>query len=355
MTRSDLPESKTAAAAIFEAQRLAFAPLAFQVARVLRDTGVLAALCDRQAGMDLVELERQTGLSRYALRVLTEGGLATGLLRQKGNKLVLSKTGFFVENDPMTRANMDFVGDVCFQGSFHLDEAIRAGKPAGLKVFGDWPTIYEGLAELPPQAKKSWFAFDHFYSDTAFPEVLPLVFARKPKALFDIGGNTGRFSEAAVAFDPDVTVTILDLEGQLQVALANAARRGLADRIKGHAINLLDPQATIPKGADAIWMSQFLCCFAEDEVVAILRRAKAAMGPDARLFILDTYWDRQKHDVAKYCLQMSSLYFTVMANGNSRMYHSQDILDCVKTAGLSVTRQTDHLGVSHTLFECRRG
>jgi hypothetical protein len=66
------------------------------------------------------------------------------------------------------------------------------------------------------------------------------------------------------------------------------------------------------------------------------------------------YWDRQKHDIAKYCLQMSSLYFTVMANGTSRMYHSQDILDCIREAGLAVVSQTDQLGMSHTLIECRR-
>ena len=43
-----------------------------------------------------------------------------------------------------------------------------------------------------------------------------------------------------------------------------------------------------------------------------------------------------------------------MANGTSRMYHSQDILDCVREAGLTVVSQTDQLGMSHTLIECRR-
>ena len=354
MTRSDLPQNKASAAAIFEAQRLAFAPLAFQVARVLRDSGVLAALAEHKTrGSSLVELKHSTGLSRYALRVLLEGGTATGLIWQKAKSYVLSKTGFFVLNDEMTRINMDFVHDVCFQGSFHLDEALRTGAPAGLKVFGDWPTIYPALTRLPPAAKKSWFAFDHYYSDTAFPEVLPIIFAKKPKQLLDIGGNTGRFALACVAHDPDVTVSILDLKEQLAAALEAAKDHGVSHRVKGVPIDLLDPQTKIPADADAIWMSQFLCCFSEEQIVEILKRVAATMTPSTTLWILDTYWDRQKHDVARYCLQMSSIYFAVMANGCSRMYHSQDVIDCVEAAGLTVESQRHGLGVSHTLLECR--
>jgi hypothetical protein len=41
---------------------------------------------------------------------------------------------------------MDFTHDVSYLGTFHLQEALTTGKPAGLKVLGDWPTIYEGLS-----------------------------------------------------------------------------------------------------------------------------------------------------------------------------------------------------------------
>ena len=50
---------------------------------------------------------------------------------------------------------------------------------------------------------------------------------------------------------------------------------------------------------------------------------------------------------------MSSVYFAVMANGYSRMYHSQDVVDCVVAAGLVVASRKQGLGMSHTLFECR--
>ena len=52
-------------------------------------------------------------------------------------------------HDPLTITNMDFVQDVNYKGLFYLDESIKTGKPAGLKEFGEWQTIYEGLSQLP--------------------------------------------------------------------------------------------------------------------------------------------------------------------------------------------------------------
>ena len=44
---------------------------------------------------------------------------------------------------------MDFTNDVNYLGFFHLQNAIKQGKPEGLKVFGKWNTVYEALAEMP--------------------------------------------------------------------------------------------------------------------------------------------------------------------------------------------------------------
>lgn len=62
---------------------------------------------------------------------------------------------------PLTRINMEFSQHVCYQAMGHLLEAIREGQPTGLKVFGDWATIYPALSQLPEPARQSWFDFDH--------------------------------------------------------------------------------------------------------------------------------------------------------------------------------------------------
>ena len=40
-----------------------------------------------------------------------------------------------------------------------------------------------------------------------------------------------------------------------------------------------------------------------------------------------------------------------MANGTSRMYHSQDFLDLIASAGMRVAAD-DAIGMSHTLLRC---
>ncbi len=227
---------------------------------------------------------------------------------------------------------------------FTWKRAIEKGTPAGLKVFGDWENIYQGLTQLPEPAKTSWFDFDHFYSDSAFPEALEKVFANKPATLYDVGGNTGKWSLACARFDDDVKVTILDLPKQLEVAGQNVKEAGFADRISGYSIDLLDESLKFPGRADAVWMSQFLDCFSPEEIVSILKRATTAMDTNSRLYIMETLWDKQDFEAASYSLNATSLYFTVLANGNSRMYGEKQFIALIKQAGLKIEEQTDGLG-----------
>lgn len=77
-------------------------------------------------------------------------------------------------------------------------------------------------------------------------------------------------------------------------------------------------------------MSQFLDCFSEEEVISILTRVAQSIGKDSKVYIMETLWDRQRYETASYCLTQISLYFTAMANGNSKMFHSDDLIRCIE-------------------------
>jgi hypothetical protein len=339
--------------ALERAQWIAFAPFVFQATCVLRDRGILSAVERSRDGLSLEQIAEAVDLPLYGTRVLVEAGLGIGLFSEDAGRYRVTTTALLLEHDPMTRANMDFTRDVNYLGLAHLDAAIASGQPKGLAVFGEWSTVYEALAQLPEPVRRSWFAFDHFYSDSAFPAALPLVLAQRPRRMLDIGGNTGKWASACLRADPELEVTILDLPGQLRSAEQNLANAGLHDRVHFHAANLLDEACEIPRQFDAIWMSQFLDCFSEHEITSILRRCVAAMQPGTKLYILEAFWDRQRFAAASFCLQMTSLYFAAIANGNSQMYHSSTFLACVRAAGLEVEVEHDGLGVSHTLLVCR--
>lgn len=343
-----------------EAQRLAeyiaWGPVIFQISRLMVKWGILEALRDNLEGLTLEELAKQTKLSEYALKILLEASLSAGtiLINKETDRYTISKTGWFLLNDPATRVNIDFNHDVNYRGMYHLDEALLEGKPAGLKTLGDWPTIYEGLSKLEKQVQDSWFGFDHFYSDHSFDKALKIVFAKNPKHLMDVGGNTGRFALRCVEYDSNVNITIVDLPGQIGMMKENIAGKEGAVRIDGFPTNILDEQNELPQGDwDAIWMSQFLDCFSEQEIYSILSRAAKAMTADTTLYIMETFWDRQKYEPASLCLTMTSVYFTVMANGNSKMYHSDDMFKQIERAGLKVVNIHDEIGQGHTILEVK--
>jgi hypothetical protein len=347
-------DQKTAPDAQRLAHEIAFGPVVFQVSRLMVKFGILQMLLDSQHGLTLEEVREKTSLSRYAVQVLLESSLTAGAVLHREGRFEISKAGWFLLNDPLVKVNMDFNQEVNYLGLFSLEEALLNGRPEGLKVFGPWNTIFEGLSSLPEQAQRSWFAFDHLYSDHAFDEALEIVFGYRPRRLLDVGGNTGRWALRCVAHDPEIRVTILDLPQQLELMRQHIQGACGAERILGQGANLLDRDVPFPAGVDAIWMSQFLDCFSEEAVTHILARASAAMDRQASLFIMETFWDRQRFETAAYCLTQISLYFTAMANGNSKMYHSCDMTRCIEAAGLRIEKIYDGLGKGHSILVCKK-
>ena len=341
-----------------EAQRLAheisFGPIVFQVSRLMIKFGILQMLIDSEKGLTLDEITEKTKMSKYACQCLLESSLTIGTVLYQDGKFTCSKAGWFLLNDPLVKVDMNFNHDVNYLGLFNLEEALLNGKPEGLKVFGNWATIYEGLSQLPEQVQNSWFGFDHYYSDQSFDEALRIVFAHQPKKLLDVGGNTGRWALRCVDFNPDVQVTIMDLPQQIGLMKQHTAGKNGANRIHGHGCNLLDKNVPFPENFNAIWLSQFLDCFSEEEVTSILSRAAKSMNADTKLYIMETFWDRQRFETAAYALTQISLYFTALANGNSKMYHSEDMIRCIENAGLAVEKIKDGIGKGHSIVVCRQ-
>ena len=101
-------------------------------------------------------------------------------------------------------------------------------------------------------------------------------------------------------------------------------------------------------------MSQFLDCFSQEEILGLLKRSYDALDENGSLFILETYWDKQEFEASTYSLHATSLYFTAIANGNSQMYHSDDMTKLIDKSGLYIAEIIENIGVSHTLFICKK-
>lgn len=347
-------EIYTALEAITEAQKIAFAPILFQAIMCMKNKGILSSIDQSgKIGINLDDLTKKVSLSPYALELLLDVALSMRVIYQQDSNYILGKIGHFLLHDKMTEVNLNFSQDICYQSMFFLQEALEKGEPSGLKVFGDGKTIYPMLQSLPEQAKKSWFDFDHFYSDHAFPAVLPHIMKLNPKHIYDIGGNTGKWAIFSAKHLSEAQVTILDLPEQISVAKENIKKSGLEDRIDGIGVNVLETYI-FPNQADIWWMSQFLDCFSSDQIVHILKTIHRSMNDDAFVCIMDLFWDRQNFEAGALSLNASSLYFTCLANGNSRFYHSKVFYQCLNEAGFHVEEDIDGIGFGHTLLICKK-
>lgn len=357
-----------------DAQRLAFAPFIFEAAAAALRLGILDNLSEAP-GLCARELAAKTKLPLYAVEVMTDILVPAGVLRRTARAgesdgaaqaaqgrltgLALTEVGDLLVYDEMTRANFFFTESVCYDALGRTRASLLEGRPAGLEVFNpNWKTIYPHLPELPDEARSAWFGFDHWHSDRAYEsaldEITTIWGAAGPKKLADVGGNTGRFSKRLLERFPESRAVVVDLPVEVDALPARPELAGVGDRLEGAAIDwLTDAEpADLPAlaGVDLFWMSQFLDCFSHEEAVSILTRTRRAMAPGAKLAVLEPIVDEQRHRAAELSLAATSLYFTVLANGNSRFFNGAELRGIFREAGFTIEREVPDLGVSHTLF-----
>ncbi|SHM95474.1 class I SAM-dependent methyltransferase [Flavobacterium chilense] len=343
-----------------EAQRQAtficYAPMIFQSVKTMLNLGIMDVLKKAgEEGIVIEEIVEKTGVWKYGVRVLLQSALGAGVVYQKDDRYILTKTGFFLISKQLaSQIHINFVNDVCYNGMFFLEDSIKDKKPKGLKVLGNWDTIYDGLSELSPEVKKSWLDLDHYFSDISYDKAFNILSEEKFNTILDLGGNTGKFCRYVIKKMPEVEFTIADLPGQIKMAKKEMEVSGLnTSKVKYQAINILNEGSEIEGKFDIIWMSQFLDCFNEDDISIILKKCKKALKEDGSIFVQDAFWDRQRFETGAFSLQQFSLYFTAMANGRSQMYDFATFKEAVENSGLEIIAISDHLGRSNSLLKIK--
>lgn len=334
--------------ALTNAQKLVFAPLAFQAMGSLLDFGILELLDEKP--IEEKEIVETLNLDEYTVRTLLQIGELNNIIAKDNGIYRLTKTGKLFLYDDMTKANFKFVKDVCYLGASELTNSFKTQKPKGLhKFIGDYETIYPALTVLPKQIKESWYEFDHLYSDNCFDEVFKIISA-KYNSIFDIGGNTGKFEKVCLKYNQNFDITMLDLK----VNIDNIKDKDDLKGCKFHPINVLEESPRYPTIRNsAVFMSQFLDCFSKNDIYKILTALKNVIDNSSSIYILEPYTDEQKFFGAEYSLAHTSLYFTCMANGVSKMYTLKEMLEIIDASGLIIKNCIKNIGnFDYTLLEC---
>ena len=336
--------------ALTNAQKFIFAPLAFQALSAMLELGIIELL-DKNPLTEL-EIMNFLNLDEYTVRTLLQIGIANGIIQTKDNCYGLTKMGSLFLYDDMTKVNFNYVKDVCYLGASELTNSFKEQKPKGLQKFwGNYPSIYPVLPDLPNKMKQSWYEFDHLYSDNCFEEVFSII-TQKYKSIYDIGGNTGKFEELCLKHSKNFDITMFDLKTNIDKAKNNSKLKNC----KFHPINVLDKNPNyLNMKNSAILMSQFLDCFSKKDIVKILTDIKQYIDESSALYILEPYTDMQKFEGAEYSLIHTSLYFTCMANGVSKFYTLKEMKELILKSGFTVNKYYNDIGsYNYTLLECKK-
>ncbi|WP_242453461.1 acetylserotonin O-methyltransferase [Mycolicibacterium sp. P9-64] len=130
--------------------------------------------------------------------------------------------------------------------------------------------------------------------------------------IVDVGGGHGSLLAAVLQSAPNATGVLFDLPSVVEGAPAVLDAVGVGDRCTVSAGSFMD---AVPDGGDAYLLKTIIHDWDEETALLILRNVRAAMGPAAKLLLLEMVLP--EHDPAHFGT-MLDLEMLVIAGGKER-------------------------------------
>ena len=202
------------------------------------------------------------------------------------------------------------------------EEYITSGQPldvhATLTGAGAWERYQRGMRALAS------------VSADEVADRLPLP--NSPTALLDIGGSHGLYSVSVCRKHPGLRATILDLPQAIEHAAPILAREGMGDRVVHRAGNALTDD--LGEAAwDAIFLSQLVHHFTDEQNRALLRRIARALKVGGACILLDAVRPSSPEDAGGIGAVLD-LYFS--ATSHSGIWPIETMQAWQREAGLAV-------------------
>jgi precorrin-6B methylase 2 len=165
-----------------------------------------------------------------------------------------------------------------------LADTVRSGKPPA-PVDDDPVAFYRPLVEatFPTQRRAA--------ERTAL--LLGLARAGRPLRVLDVGAGGAPWTVAFLGQCPDATAVVNDLPGVIELAAANVAAVGLADRVELRPgdYHQIDWE---PDGYDLVVLGHVCRAEGDDGTRRLLDRSWSALRPGGRLVVADYFPDNDR-------------------------------------------------------------
>ncbi|MEU8125283.1 methyltransferase [Spirillospora sp. NPDC049024] len=313
----------------------AFGFMNAQIVHVAAELGVADAFTDDRPRSS-AELAEATGTHAPSLYRLLRGLAGLGAVEQKEPDLfALTEEGRRLRADaPDSIRSLIrlFCGPDVWRTWGDMAETVRTGEYAWERVTGRTP--FEFFASDAEMSETFNRAMAEHTRDVA-PAVIGAHDFGRYGTVADLGGGDGTLLAAILRAHPGLHGVLFDLPAGLADAsgpLADVADR--AEIVPG------DFFEAVPKGADAYVLKSVIHDWPDEKAAAILRNCRAAMGPAARVLLLEQVMPEMVAPESAGIVR-NDLNMLVATGGRERT--EAEFRELLDGAGLRVVSQTGPL------------
>ena len=258
----------------------------FQAAKMLSVAVELAIFDFLEEPRSAVEVAAWLQADDRAVGIFLNGLAALGLLVKGVDYFRNSRLAarFLVRGtDGYRGAIITHMAHTWERGWNDLQNTVLVGHPAGVEP-ESW------VDTRPKRDEETMRAFilgmDALARDLA-PQVAPKLNLEGVRHLLDLGGGPATYAITFARANPELSATVFDLPGPIEIARDNISKQGLAARVAARTGNFL--QDDIGSGYDYVWVSHILHSHDEAQCRLIIKKAVAALVSGGRLAIQDFF------------------------------------------------------------------
>jgi hypothetical protein len=244
--------------------------------------GVADVLGDCSGSVD--EIANATGANSKSMARLTRALVALGVLGvDHDSRLRLTGIGTPLQSGVpgSLRSIILTLGEEHYQAWGKLIESIKCDKPAFDEIHRR--PLFEYLSKNSAAAQTFNEAMTDLSSQVALAVLLAYDFSGS-RLVVDIGGGHGVLLDSILRSNPSVTGILFDSK---QV-VGSAAPRGASQGVNGRRQDVGgDFFESVPTGADTYILKNVLHDWSDERAVRILKHCRCAMGPQAKLLIIE--------------------------------------------------------------------
>lgn len=268
--------------------------------------GVFEALA--QTPRTAAELAGTTGLSTKGMELLLESFVVAGYLFSQGNSYSLTAEArkWLLEDSPHYLGNLIRYFETLYERWTYLEHSLEHGTPPHryYEKFTDedWRVYVLGMRDLATL----------LLSDVMKKISLP----DSPRHLLDLGGSHGLYAIACCRRYPTLTSTVVDFEEALRHTRTLVDDEGLHGRV--HLLAADFTKEELPSSQDCVLMFNVIHGFTEEENRTLILRARSALRPGGKLYILDQLREeRRRTGLARFMPLMVGLNLLNEIGGNT--------------------------------------